>query len=73
MAALEEAKEEEEAGEEEEEEKPQQIARQVAARYQCASVVRYSCNAGFTLSGPPTLTCGVNGAWSAAPPTCISK
>ena len=35
--------------------------------------VNYTCNTGYRLSGFSTLTCQLNGLWSANLPTCLSK
>ena len=34
------------------------------------SIAMYSCNTGFKLDGPETLTCANDGTWSGEPPTC---
>ena len=34
------------------------------------SIAMYSCNTGFKLDGPETLTCANDGTWSGQPPTC---
>ena len=31
----------------------------------------YSCNAGFSLMGAQTRTCGDDGMWSDSPPVCL--
>eukprot|EP00117_Sycon_ciliatum_P048173 scpid2370/ scgid5761/ Sushi, von Willebrand factor type A, EGF and pentraxin domain-containing protein 1; CCP module-containing protein 22; Polydom; Selectin-like osteoblast-derived protein; Serologically defined breast cancer antigen NY-BR-38 len=36
------------------------------------SVVSYTCNPGFFVSGAAQLTCDATGSWSAPPPTCVA-
>ena len=36
-------------------------------------VARYSCNTGYTVSGPAERTCQANGEWSGSVPTCESE
>lgn len=33
--------------------------------------IKYSCNTGYGLSGPPVRTCQLNGEWSGIAPTCL--
>jgi len=37
------------------------------------TVQTYSCNAGYTLTGPATTTCQTSSTWSALPPavSCV--
>lgn len=35
--------------------------------------IKYSCNTGYGLSGPPVRTCQLNGEWSGIAPTCLCK
>lgn len=37
------------------------------------SVVTYSCDVGFELSGSATRRCNTSGDWSGSIPTCIGK
>lgn len=37
------------------------------------SQATYSCDAGYTLFGTPSVTCGANGKWSGAPPHCATN
>ena len=37
------------------------------------SIATYTCNAGYDLIGPKSRTCGSDGVWSPAPPTCERK
>ena len=37
------------------------------------SIARYSCNAGYMLSGDRTRTCQDTGMWSGTQPTCQRK
>ena len=37
------------------------------------STATYTCNAGYDLTGPISRTCGSDGVWSPAAPTCVSK
>ena len=37
------------------------------------STATYTCNAGYDLIGPISRTCGSDGVWSPAVPTCDSK
>ena len=37
------------------------------------STVTYTCNAGYNLIGPISRTCGSDGVWSPAAPTCKRK
>ena len=34
---------------------------------------KYSCNAGYVLSGASVAVCNLDGTWSRPPPTCSSK
>ena len=34
---------------------------------------KYSCNAGYVLSGASVAVCNLDGTWSQLPPTCSSK
>lgn len=34
---------------------------------------KYSCNAGYVLSGASVAVCNLDGTWSQPPPTCSSK
>ena len=36
-------------------------------------VASYSCNGAFTLRGPSSRVCGVNGSWSGDAPVCERK
>ena len=38
--------------------------------YNCNGAVTYQCNTGYTIQGNSRLTCGNNGQWSGASPTC---
>ena len=37
------------------------------------SIATYTCNTGYTLSGSQSGTCGADGIWSFANPTCTSE
>ena len=37
------------------------------------STATYTCNAGYNLIGPISRTCGSDGVWSPAAPTCEGK
>ncbi|XP_069489360.1 C4b-binding protein alpha chain-like isoform X3 [Ambystoma mexicanum] len=39
--------------------------------YTYGSSVTYRCNSGFTLSGPPSIHCKIDGSWSGPTPMCI--
>lgn len=39
--------------------------------YRVGSVIRYSCDEGFTLYGPVERRCVANGSWSDATPACV--
>ena len=41
--------------------------------YQSGSVVRFSCNSGYTLNGATSVTCQSTGNWNSAFPTCTGK
>ncbi|CAH1241242.1 FBN2 [Branchiostoma lanceolatum] len=34
------------------------------------AVLTFTCNTGYSLDGPATLTCQADGTWSGSPPTC---
>ncbi|XP_069489366.1 complement decay-accelerating factor-like isoform X9 [Ambystoma mexicanum] len=38
--------------------------------YQQRDSVTYRCNSGYTLSGPPSINCQIDGTWSGPTPTC---
>ncbi|KAI8510944.1 hypothetical protein Bbelb_118600 [Branchiostoma belcheri] len=42
-------------------------------RRQYQDVVTFTCNPGYSLVGTASLTCLLNGTWSASPPTCNPK
>ncbi|XP_019630213.1 PREDICTED: P-selectin-like [Branchiostoma belcheri] len=42
-------------------------------RRQYQDVVTFTCNPGYSLVGTASLTCLLNGTWSASPPTCNRK
>lgn len=37
------------------------------------AVVTYTCNVGYKLIGPNSLTCSANGQYDALPPSCERK
>ena len=37
------------------------------------SIATYSCDSGYTLSGPFTRMCRADGVWSESEPSCQSK
>ncbi|XP_073326194.1 complement receptor type 1-like isoform X2 [Pagrus major] len=39
--------------------------------YDHGDAIRYSCEAGLTLSGPALISCSNNGTFQPAPPTCV--
>ena len=39
--------------------------------YNCHAAVTYSCNAGYSMRGPPVMYCDDNGVWSSLPPICV--
>lgn len=43
---------------------------QVPKEIVVGSLVQYTCNPGFGMMGPKTLTCSANGQYDALPPSC---
>lgn len=41
--------------------------------YTYGQVVKFECNAGFKLDGPPEIHCSGNGQWSGDKPNCVGK